>query len=214
MSINLYLKGINLADLLERYKNGELHSITQLRGSNLTCQVVQLKKYGEGYEDPTFVAKDGNGFDMISYTAGSSLYELGSFLPAIPAGYMCHNCPKITTKPSIGFILETQSLGDDKYHLITYRNFCSFECHARKLISERDKNQLNRDFLLRDAGENLNWIFDRLHPGKVLRPSPDPELHEGYNGSMTDAEFHNNPHYYYPTNNIFVSPAKRQFIES
>ena len=213
-TVNLYLKGINLADLLERYKNGELHNITQLRGSNLTCQVVQLKKYGESYEDPTFVAKDGNGFDVVSYTAGSGLYALGSFIPAIPAGRRCHNCPKITIKPSIGFILEIQSLGDDNYHLITYRNFCCFECHARKLINETDKNQVDRDFLLKNAGENLKWIFDRLHPGKVLRASPEPELHEGYDGSMTDPEFHQNPHDYYPTNNISISSVKRQYIEA
>lgn len=212
---NLYLKGINLADLIRRYKDGELQNITQLRGSNLTCQVIQLRKYGDNYHDPTFIAKDGNDYNIISYTAGTKFYEFGSFLPAIPAGSMCHNCPEITKKPSIGFILEIQHFEESgTINLICYKNFCSFECHLRKLITEQNKNQLATDYLLKDANKNLCWLFDKLYPGVKLKPSPEPELHEGYGGSMSSEEFHTTTHEYQITNNIFISPIKRQYIQT
>lgn len=183
----VYLRGVDLYNIVEKYLGGEFASLTTplpVEVSNQTSQSVVTVK--DNMNDMSYLLDLGNGqiFACIGYKV---IDKNGLYTVLDPnKEYNCMTCVRKIKKNPLGIPIRREERSSKIYfHMVDI--FCSFHCMKGE-IKKRDNNAIYSQSMVY-AAEIYNKCTGKDFSEIV--PS-DPRLLKIFNGPMSWKEFHSN----------------------
>lgn len=195
VSTRVYLRGVDLVKLVERYLQGEFISLstplvvdprrfTDLTTSAQSIVTVRGDNKAKSYQ---IEVSPGEVFSCIGYKVYDADGRYGVFDPALIHNFRCMFClRKVGKSPEVMGIPIRRTLKVDKtyYHMVDV--FCRMRCVYGEL-----RRRVNNP-LYSHSIEYLAEIFTKWtgRDFSELKPSSDPRLLKIFNGPMSWEEYH------------------------
>nr|QBK84607.1 MAG: A1L transcription factor/late transcription factor VLTF-2 [Pithovirus LCDPAC01] len=185
-SHKIYLRGVDLKVVSEKYNNGEYGTVTlnDFMVSNQLEKIQTFKNHKvftvtdeiDNFFIVNRVVKDLSGnYKIIPFTKGKGAHTC----------LMC-SMPIVGVYP-IGIPIVRETIGEKKYYQCVDL-FDTFNCMYNAL-KRRRRDPLVKQWYADSEAYTLE-LFKAHHPGKVLSPARDRRLLRRNNGVMTDTEYH------------------------
>ena len=128
--------------------------------------------------------------------------------------YPCIWCRKNLQTLSEGInpvpIPKKVEIKDDVYIFTSLpMKFCCFGCGYSYLQHLGSLKHIS--IRINDIIPIFRLLFNEIHPGKDLVPSPDWIMHKRNGGILNDTEYYGTRYHYYPTGNLVLHPAKTEY---
>ncbi len=195
-STRVYLRGVDLPSLVERYLNNEFAGLLD----PIPVEPTAMADIGSGEQSIITVRDDtkaksyqldlgaGQIFTCIGYKVYDADGHYGVFDPNVISGYRCMFCLRKIgqSREAMGIPISREDRREDQiyYHMVDI--FCRFRCVYAELRRRRG-NQLYAHSM-----EYLAEIYTKSTGNSItdLKPSSDPRLLKILNGPMTWEEYH------------------------
>lgn len=183
----IYLRGINLTDLVEKFFNSKFQDVTEeipFSKENLTetSEIINIQKYSE---KTTYEINFGSGvnFACVGYRVSD---KEGHYSRYDPNGeYRCMNCIRKITGNPWGIPIKREKR-DNKYIYSTVDIFCSPQCTFR-ILNDRIYNSIYSQSLSYFSEMYEVWTESQFSD---LKPASDPRMLKILNGPLNWENYH------------------------
>ena len=199
--LTIYLRGVDLADLAQRYFSGEFSDVKEPIPLNKISSVQPLKEVRSTVSGVKSYEVEIAGHTVACF--GYKVYDnTGIYANYVPEkGYNCMQCLRKIAGSPMGIPIRREDIGGKiHYHMIDI--FCCFGC-IREEISRRRYNTLYSNSMA-----YLGEIYQRVTGKDIseLKPLSDRRFLKIFNGPKTWSEYHSDTVFYpgRPGNILFL----------
>lgn len=226
------LRGLNIKSLVADYLNGEFDNIRPPKDKILRNTQQMTPDYAVGKDSDSkiyeFVDLTGKTQRIITTnhdkyitvksklegkTCNYALDNGNTTLTELPKGGICLWCRRNFDHVPVGVPTKTEYLPDKNVTIFHVSEiFCTYECSYAFLKSRISCPFNYRDYRFVSSESMLLTMFEKTHPGKILKESPDWVLAQWNGGPLNEGDFFAESHSYLKSNNIVMLPVKLEYL--
>jgi len=227
------LRGVDVAEVIEKFNNGEYDSIEQPCGDKLksVSSLVFTKEYGQYPQDKNYKIRTGGQHQYFvtvgnvedsgnkNKVSGNKNKATGNKNEASSSNtnetYTCDWCRKDFSHDPIGIPLTLKidkKSGNIRCNVIGEN--CRFECAYADLLKTVGSTMITSRPYYDNSESNLLTLYKIKYPtGPKLYPAKDWKLYNSGKGPLSADEYYDKNHIYMPTNNIVLAPVREEYLK-